>query len=214
VITWKPAGEGKRERFAHGAKVVLELSQIREQPRPLLRVHESAIHRHAIGRHKGRQVALRDEGRRIDSFRAPEQRIVVIEYVLERRSGIVVEIRRGPADPPQLRDVHHAEIRWMACEKQSPGIRGRDELEITVRERDAIPARVAGEPRWTGREAIRRRPRTRRLNVVIAHEWPRDQCLGSAAAWMQCPTMTLRARAIEYGFALLLEFRQLRIRIG
>ncbi len=102
------------------------------------------------------------------SRRAPEQSLVVVEHLLERRRRVVVKVRSGPADSTELRDVHHAEIRRLPGEKQSAGVRGREGLCRAVRECHAIGPRISVESWRTRRETVGRWTRTGRLNRVIA----------------------------------------------
>ena len=130
----------------------------------------------AVRRKNRRQV-----GRRIQPRHAPEEGVVVVKHLLERRRGVVVEIGGGLADSAQLGDVHHSEVRGLPREQQSSRVRGRDELEGAVGERDAVGARVARQPLRTWREAVCGRARTGGLDVVIAH----DGCASRASprAW-------------------------------
>ena len=110
-------------------------------------------------------------GRRIQSSNASEESVVVVEHFLECRRGVVVEVGGGLTDSAELGDVHHAEVRGLAREKQSSWIRGRDALDGAVRERDLVSARVAIEPLRTWPEAVGGRARAGGLDVVIARRW-------------------------------------------
>ena len=105
-------------------------------------VHEPTIDHETVRRKNRRQV-----GWRVEPSRAPEERIVMVEHGFERRCGIVVKVRRGSADSPQLCDVHHSEIGDLASEQQSSRIRRCECLRRAIGERDSIRARVRAPSR-------------------------------------------------------------------
>ena len=123
-----------------------------------------------------------------------------------------MKIRSGPADSAQLGDVHYAEVGGLAREQQSSRVRCGDELEGAVGACDAIRARVTRQPLRTWGVAIRRRVRTGRLDVVIAHEGAHKRRLGRRPARMQRAAVALSAGAVEDYLALLLELVQLGVR--
>ena len=142
-----------------------------------------------------------------------EEGFVVVEHLLECRGRVVVKIRGGPADAAQLGDVHHAEVRGLAREKQSSRIRSGDELEGAVGACDAIRARVTRQPLRTWRIAVRGRARTSGRDAVIAHDGAHDRRLGRRPARMQRAAMALGAGAVENYFALLLKLIQFGVRV-
>src|SRR6266498_4292983 len=192
-----------------GLTLFLELAEVRQQRCPLIRRDEPAIDNQAVRRKKRRQVGRWNQLRQVR-----EEGVVVIEHLLERRRRVVVKIGGGLADAAQLRDVHPFDVPRLTRQEQSSRIRSRDELEGAIRQRDAVNAGVAREPRRTGREATRVRARAGGLYVVIAHEGTHERRLGRRAARMQCTAMALRAGAVEDYLALLLKLIQLRVCIG
>jgi len=52
----------------------------------------------------------RQVGRRIQTRHMPEERVVVVEDLLKRCRGVVVEVRRGFTDPVEFRNIHNTEV--------------------------------------------------------------------------------------------------------
>ena len=55
--------------------------------------------------------------RQKEPLESPEERVVQVEHFFEGGRGVVVKVRRGPADAAQLRGLHHAKIRRLAGEE-------------------------------------------------------------------------------------------------
>src|SRR5436190_23602395 len=92
-----------RAARAEEASSPLQLSKVRQQRGALVHCDEPAIDDETVRRQNRRQIR-----RWIQTSCSPEQGVIVIQYLLERRRGVVVEVRGGPADPAQLCDFHHA----------------------------------------------------------------------------------------------------------
>ncbi len=138
----------------------LQLSEISQQRRPLIRSNETAINDKAVRRKNRRQV-----GWRIQPSHACEEGNVVVNHLFECGRRVVVKVGRSSAYSTQLCDVHHPEVRRLAREKQSSWIRSGDELEGAIRESDSVRARVTRQPLRTWRVTIRGWSRTCGLDV-------------------------------------------------
>src|SRR6266705_7063411 len=149
----------------HLSERELQLSEISQQRRPLIRSNETAINDKAVRRKNRRQV-----GWRIQPSHACEEGNIVVNHLFECGRRVVVKVGRSSAYSTQLCDVHHPEVRRLAREKQSSWIRSGDELEGAIRESDAVRPRVTRQTLGTWEVAVRCRPRTSSLDVVIAHD--------------------------------------------
>ena len=84
---------------------VLQLSEISQQRGTLVRGYEPPIDDESVRRKKRWQVRWR-----IESGHSSEESVVVIQYLLECRCGVIVKVGRGSADSTQLCDVHDSKV--------------------------------------------------------------------------------------------------------
>src|SRR6266850_7423677 len=201
-----PHTAGKEAKSYQGR---LKLSEISQQRWSLIRRHEPAIDDESVRRKKRWQVRGR-----IEPGHSSEESVVVVQYLLECRGGVIVKVRCRSADSTKLGGVHDSKVSGLPREEQSPGVRGCNELERAVRECDAIRARIALKPLRTRRVAICGRVRTCSLDLVIAHEGTYEPHLGSGTTRMQRAAVTLGTSAVEDYFAVLFQYIQLRVGIG
>ena len=170
---------------------------------------------HAIGGRGGR----RGSARRREHAQLREKRRVVIDDLLERGGAVVVEVGRRVGDAAQLRHVELVPVIEWRRSADEPGqqcparIRARPPGRHAAGKRDLVGPRIPRQPLRTGGEHESRRRlginRTRALcaNVLeVGHRSLRRRLIG--------PPMTLRARALEHGFSLLLARGKRRVGIG
>ena len=135
-----PAGTKVRltppRHSADAAPAQLQLSKICQQRNTLL---GAMIPRSS---HPSDDMIARQLRWGIDPGHAPEERVVVVEHLLERRGGVVVKIR-GRLPMPRSLVMSITPIPLAASEQHPPGVRGRDDLESAIPERDLVGPCIA-----------------------------------------------------------------------